>query len=66
MPMSDTQIREFIEQQLAMYPSTLYGAALNAPRNANGNRAYDSLIKAADDDIKNAALDEEGGHASAR
>lgn len=66
MPMSDTQIREIIEQQLAMYPGTLYGATQNAPRNANGNRAYDSLIKAADDDIKNAAHDEEDGHASAR
>jgi hypothetical protein len=66
MPMSDTQIRETIEQQLAIYPGILYGAAQNAPRNANGNRAYDSLIKAADDDIKKAAKDEEDGHASAR
>ncbi len=66
MPMSDTQIREIIEQQLAMYPGTLYGAALSAPRNANGNRAHDALIQAAVDDINTAAQDEMDGHAPAR
>ncbi len=66
MPMNDTQIRAVIEQQLALYPGTLFGAAPNAPRNANGNRAHDALIQAAQDDIETAAQVEEDGHAPTR
>ena len=64
MPMSDTQIRAAIEQLLARYPGTLYGAAQNAPRNANGNRALEALNQAAQDDIETAAQTEEDSHAT--
>lgn len=63
MVMNDTQIRAVIEQQLAKYPGTFYGAAQNAPRNANGDRALDALKQVAHDDIKTAAQTEEDGHA---
>ena len=66
MPMNDSQIRAVIEQQLAKYPGTFYGAAQNAPRNANGNRALETLSQAALADIETAVKAEEGGHASAR
>ena len=66
MPMNKTQIRAVIEQQLALYPGTLFGATLNAARNANGDRAHDALIQAARDDIETAAQVEEDGHAPAR
>ena len=64
MPMNDSQIRAVIEQQLAKYPGTFYGAAQNAPRNANGNRALEALNQAAQDDIETAAQTEEDGHAT--
>ena len=64
MPMNDTQIRAVIEQQLAKYPGTLFGAAPNAPRNANGNRTLEALNQAAQDDIETAAQTEEDGHAT--
>ena len=66
MPMSDSQIRAVIEQQLARFPGTLYGAAQNAQRNANGERAFETLKQAALADIETAVKAEEGGHASAR
>lgn len=64
MPMNDSQIRAVIEQQLAEYPGVLYGAAQNAPRNANGNRALEALNQAAQDDIETAAQTEEDDHAT--
>jgi len=64
MPMNDSQIRAVIEQQLAECPGTFYGAAQNAPRNANGNRALEALNQAAQDDIETAAQTEEDDHAT--
>ena len=64
MPMNDSQIRAVIEQQLAEYPGTFYGAAQNAPRNANGTRALDALYQVAQGDIETAAQTEEDGHAT--
>ena len=64
MPMNDSQIRAVIEQQLAKYPGTFYGAAQNAPRNANGNRALEALNQAALGDIETAAQTVEDGHAT--
>ena len=66
MPMSDTEIRAVTEQQLAIYPGALYGAAQTAQRNANGDRALETLNQAARADIETAAQAEEDGHDTAR
>lgn len=66
MPMNDDQIERAIEQVLATEAGTLYGAAVNAPRNAAGNRVFDAIGNALDGDVRAAGEEGQAIDASAR
>ena len=64
--MNESQIREAVERALAACPGTLYGASAKAPRNANGDEAFNELKRLAEQDLDSASCTEGSGHGPAR